>query len=100
MNKYQFERFVADILPILDTQFDTFIDLVQRDHTRKRLENIFKEYGINMLDPLGEKFNPEQMQCMEMKASDKPSGTVLKVLQRGYELHERLMIPPLVVVAK
>ena len=53
------------------------------------------------VDPVGEVFNPEQHQAMAMQPStDVADGNVLKVLQKGYVLADRLVRPALVIVAR
>jgi molecular chaperone GrpE len=54
-----------------------------------------------VVDPAGERFNPELHQAMAMQPTDDVEpNTVIKVFQKGYLLNERLLRPAMVVVAQ
>ena len=60
-----------------------------------------EKFGIRVVDPAGEPFDPEFHQAMTMQESDTAeSGTVLTVVQKGYLLNERLVRPAMVIVVK
>ena len=71
-------------------------------------EDIAKMFGdfldkmaVKAVDPQGERFDPELHQAMTMEESGEVApGTVLRVMQKGYLLNDRLLRPALVVVAK
>lgn len=69
--------------------------------TLKLLLKLFDKHSLNVVNPMGENFNPDLHEAMSMQedATAKP-GTVITVLQKGYQLHDRLLRPALVVVAK
>ena len=69
--------------------------------TEKELLAAFDRNGLKRVDPArGVKFDPHQHQAvMEQPASDVPGGSVLQVLQTGYELFGRIVRPAMVVVA-
>jgi len=50
--------------------------------------------------PIGEKFDPHKHQAISMVEADAEPNTVVEVLQKGYLLHERVLRPALVMVAK
>jgi len=50
--------------------------------------------------PLGERFDPNRHQALSMVDSDQPANTVVAVMLKGYTLHERVLRPALVTVAK
>jgi len=57
--------------------------------------------NIQKLDPLDQKFNYAEHQAIqEVPDTGKPAGTVVQVLQHGYKLHDRLLRPAMVLVAK
>jgi molecular chaperone GrpE len=69
--------------------------------TERQLGVAFDKQGIKKVWPLGEKFDSNLHQAMfEVPGTDKPAGTVVQVLQAGYTLHERLLRPAMVGVAK
>ncbi|MET0295464.1 MAG: nucleotide exchange factor GrpE [Phenylobacterium sp.] len=69
--------------------------------TEKELQSAFERNGLKKVDPKrGEKFDPHLHQAMmEQPADDVPGGTVLQVMQAGYELFGRIVRPAMVIVA-
>jgi molecular chaperone GrpE len=60
-----------------------------------------EKFNIRVIDPEGEKFNPELHQAMAMQPSETAEpNTVIKVFQKGYLLNERLLRPAMVVIAQ
>ena len=58
-------------------------------------------HKIERLDPTGEPFDPNLHEAMyEVPDSDLPNGSVAQVMQAGYRLHDRLLRPARVGVAK
>lgn len=69
--------------------------------TERELLSIFERRSIKRINPTGERFDPNFHQAMfEVAASGQAPGTVVQVLQAGYVMHERLLRPALVGVAK
>ena len=69
--------------------------------TERQLQSALERHNIKRIDPEGEKFDSHHHQAMfEVPGTDKPGGTVVQVLQSGYILHDRLLRPALVGVAK
>lgn len=69
--------------------------------TEKSLHKTLEKNGVQKLDPLGEKFDPNFHQAMyEVPDSSVPSGTVVQVVQGGYKIGERILRPALVAVTK
>ncbi|HVJ40240.1 MAG TPA: nucleotide exchange factor GrpE [Dongiaceae bacterium] len=82
-----------------DQALKTLFEGVQA--TQRQLEGAFEKQAIKKVWPLGEKFDSNLHQAMfEVPGTDKPAGTVVQVLQAGYTLHERLLRPAMVGVAK
>ncbi|ANO51527.1 nucleotide exchange factor GrpE [Woeseia oceani] len=68
--------------------------------TLKQLATTMEQFGIEVLDPHGEPFDPQQHEAMAMQPSpDVEPGTVLTVYQKGYSLNGRLLRPARVVVS-
>lgn len=69
--------------------------------TERELLAAFERHGIRRIDPKGERFDHNFHQAMfEVERRDQPSGTVVEVLQPGYLMHDRLLRPAMVGVAK
>jgi molecular chaperone GrpE len=68
--------------------------------TLKQLISVFDKAALKEINPVGEKFDPHRHQAISMLPSDKEPNTVINVLQKGYLLHDRVVRPALVTVAK
>jgi molecular chaperone GrpE len=69
--------------------------------TERELLSVFERNGIKRIDPRGERFDHNFHQAIfEAERPDQPSGTIVEVLQPGYVLHDRLLRPAMVGVAK
>jgi molecular chaperone GrpE len=69
--------------------------------TERELLAAFEKNGIKRIDPKGERFDHNFHQAIfEAENTGKPAGTVVEVLQPGYVLHDRLLRPAMVGVAK
>jgi molecular chaperone GrpE len=69
--------------------------------TEKELATVFERHHIVKIDPLGERLDPHSHEAMfEVPDPETPSGTVVQVVQAGYRLHDRLLRPAQVGVAK
>ena len=62
---------------------------------------VLQKSGLEAIDPMGEKFDPEKHQAISMlEIEGAESGSVVEVMQKGFLLNERLIRPAMVVVAK
>jgi molecular chaperone GrpE len=72
------------------------VELIEREFA-----GILERHGIKRIDPLGEKFDANWHQAMfEAEAPGAEPGSVMQVVQPGYRLHDRLLRPAMVGVAK
>ncbi|CAK9824609.1 GrpE protein homolog, mitochondrial [Anthophora retusa] len=69
--------------------------------TEAQLQKVFKKHGLISLNPLDEKFDPNQHEALfQQEVQGKEPGTIVVVSKLGYKLHERIVRPALVGVAK
>ena len=68
--------------------------------TARQLNAAFEKFAVKEVVPQGEKFDPHRHQAISQVESDQEPGTVVSVLQKGYLLHDRVLRPALVIVAK
>lgn len=69
--------------------------------TLKLFSKVLGDHGLEIIDPDGEAFDPEWHEAVAVLPSDDaPENTVLNVMQKGFRLHDRLIRPAMVVVAK
>jgi len=72
------------------------IEIVKKD-----LVSIFRKNGIEAIECINKKFDPNFHQAMlEVESSNKEPGTVVQEIQKGYMMKNRLLRPSLVGVAK
>lgn len=69
--------------------------------TERELLTAMERYGIRQIPAMGQRFDPNLHQAMmEMEDASQPEGTVVMVMQQGYQIHDRLLRPALVGVSK
>ena len=69
--------------------------------TERELLAAFERHGLKRIEPKGERFDHNLHQAIfEVARPDVAAGTVVEVLQPGYVLHDRLLRPAMVGVAK
>jgi len=107
-HKFALERFASDLLSVCDSlEMALAADEVSveslkagSEATLKQLAAVLKRFGVEVIDPEGEPFDPMLHEAMTLQASDKVEpGTVIDVFQKGYALNGRLLRPARVIVA-
>ena len=111
---YAIQKFARDLLGVADNLARALSHLptdladpatknfvVGVEMTEKELQTAFERNGLKKIHPAkGEKFDPHKHQAMmELAETDAPPGSVVEVMQSGYELLGRLVRPAMVVVA-
>jgi molecular chaperone GrpE len=110
-HKYALEKFTNELLPIMDSlelglsasvKAKNLDDLCKgMELTLEMFNTVMEKFGITMIEPKGEKFNPELHDAVSMQETDDSnSGIIIEVMQKGYTLNGRLIRPAMVVVAK
>ena len=93
------ESFKNDEKIKINTDLHKIIDGIEI--VKKDLISIFKKNGIDPINCINEKFDPNFHQAMmEIEDSNKEPGTVVQEIQKGYMMKNRLLRPSLVGVAK
>jgi molecular chaperone GrpE len=69
--------------------------------TDRVLTQILNRFGVEEISALNEPFDPNKHEAvMETDNTEQPPGSVVQVLENGYMLHDRLLRPARVVVAR
>ncbi len=68
--------------------------------TEKEMLKVLEKNQIKRIYPLKEKFDHNFHEAISQVESDEEEGAVVKVIQAGYSIAERLIRPALVAVAK
>lgn len=72
------------------------------EYIYKQLLDTMKEGGLSLIDPLGEKFNPQLHESVELIKVNKKEkdGEIVEVMQKGYKINEKIIRPARVKVAE
>lgn len=112
--KFAIEKFVKDVLPVIDTLELGLNAIPQKDRdsdpkfaklaegvekTISQLTSVFNKYGIKPINPMGEEFDASKHEALatQPKADTDPE-TVIHVAQKGYEIEGRLIRPAKVII--
>ena len=105
------ENLIKELLPVVDNLERALDHGRQLSAPKALLEGIemvhhgflkvLDRFGVTAHDSLGQQFDPAfHNAMMQEEASDVPDGSVIKELQKGYLMHQRLLRPAMVVVAR
>ena len=108
-HKFGVEKFVQNLLPVVDSlekaiestgdNTDAIAQGVRLCH-KLMVDTLVKE-GVEIIDPVGEPFDPNEQQAMSMVENpDMEPNSVLAVVQKGCKLNGRLVRPAMVMVTK
>ena len=82
-----------------DPALKSFLEGVEL--TERELLKLMEKHGVTRLEPMGQRFDPNQQQAMyEVPTTDVPEGTVVQVMQAGFTIGDRVLRPALVAVSK
>lgn len=108
--RFALERFAQELLGVVDSlemaaataaTADAASLAAGQDATLRLLKSTFAKFSISQIDPVGEPFDAERHEAIAMQPSATAEpGSVLQVVQRGYELNGRLLRPARVIVAR
>lgn len=110
-HRYALNRFIDDLIPIVDSLEQALLNCTEGasheamrngiELTLKMFVNSLEKFGVKLLNPMGEPFDPNLHEAMMMQESKEAApNTVLVVVQKGYRVHDRLIRPARVIVAK
>ncbi|PID57268.1 nucleotide exchange factor GrpE [candidate division KSB3 bacterium] len=111
VRKYANEDFIRELLVVVD-DFDRAIASAEQtqelsdflkgvEMISEKFLGVLKKRGVSEIKAKGQQFNPEIHEAVtQIETDDMEEGTVAAVFQKGYYLHDRVVIPPKVGVAK
>lgn len=110
--KFALEKFANELLPVVDN-LERALGLVDasNDSLKAMAEGLeltlrgfiasLAKFGVEVVEPTGQPFNPELHQAMSMvEHGELPANSVLFVMQKGYTLNGRLLRPAMVAVTR
>lgn len=112
-NKYSLKNFAEELLPVGDSLVQALHSCdndksenvkILRDGvelTLKMFYSVLKKFHIEVINPVGELFDPNLHEAMLTQPNNTVApNTILTVVQNGYRLHDRVLRPARVIVAK
>jgi molecular chaperone GrpE len=101
-------RVLKEILPVVDNleramaheaaDASAVLEGVKLVH--RQFQTALERVEVTALEAMGQPFDPNLHEAIGQEESDLPAGSIVKVLQTGYKMGDRLLRPALVVVAK
>lgn len=109
--KYRIEGLIDELLPVLDgfhmalaatpANPEVANYCVGFQYIYRNLLTVLEAEGVSEIAPnVGVDFDPNVMDAMEVEESDGEPNKVIRVIVKGYKLHDRLVRPARVVVSK
>jgi molecular chaperone GrpE len=109
-HKYGVENLLSELLPVIDNlehAINNFGDDSRSEDregielTLKSFESALDKFNMIPINPLGEEFNPEMHEAVSIQPDkDLEDNQISNVLQRGWQVHERVVRPARVIVVK
>ncbi len=115
-SKYAISGFARDLVSAIDNLYraaDTLDEQTRKSNERfdryaegiemtlREVASVCERFGVKRIWPLGEMFDHNLHQAVvQIDDAEHPAGTVLQVMQAGYVIHDRLLRPAMVAVAK
>lgn len=107
--KYRAQSLLNDLLPVLDNldrALQVEVTSEEAQSLYKGVEMVYRQFidatakeGLQVIAAEGEQFDPNFHQAvMQEQDADKESGVVLRELQKGYQLKDRVLRPAMVSV--
>ncbi len=109
--KYANQTLLSDMINVIDI-FDKAVSNNTEDELLKKyllgfqminmqLQQVMKDYGVEKIKDLGEKFNPSVHQAIEtVEVEGVAEGQVVEVVMQGYMYKDRVLRPSMVKVSK
>ena len=107
--KYALESFAESLLPVVDSLEAALANKEASpkalregvELTLRQLTQALEKAHISAIAPtIGERFDPYRHQAMAAVPSDSEPNTVVATMQKGYQIHDRILRPALVTVSK
>lgn len=110
--KFANESLIKALLPVIDN-LERAVESSGSDNkanksivegvemTLREIYKVLEKFNLKALESEGQPFDPNFHQAvLQEETGDHPENTVIKEMQKGYTLHDRLVRPAMVVVSK
>ena len=112
LSRYGYDKVLREILPVMDN-LERAVEHAKNEGadntgllqgvemTLTQFGQVLEKFGVKPVAAKGEPFDPSHHEAMgQIESAEHPPNTVVQELQKGYYLHDRLLRPALVMVAK
>ena len=111
LQQYSNSRLIIKLLPVLD-ELGLAIDHADQNETsnpwlegvrliQRKASNLLESEGVSQIEAIGVQFDPLEHEAIGTEETTKcPSGHVSEVVRNGYRLHDRVIQPAQVIVAR
>ena len=109
--KFGNESLIKELLPVIDSlelsleharntrNIDSIVEGIEM--IKKEFLKKLERFGLKAISAKGERFDPTKHEATsQVETSECPENTVVEELQKGYLIHDRLLRPAMVTVAK
>ena len=100
------ENLIKDLLVILD-DFEQALPSLELEQNRegmqmiqKKMVKILKEYGLQSIEGVGKKFDPQFHEAVYKERSHEEANTILEDIGKGYQLRSKVIRPAKVKIAE
>jgi molecular chaperone GrpE len=110
-HRFGIERFARELLAVVDTlelgreaargANESGAVVEGMEATTRQLLSVLEKFGVTPVEAAGEPFDPELHEAiMTQPSGEAAPDTVIGVVQQGYRIHDRLLRPARVIVAR
>jgi molecular chaperone GrpE len=111
-HKYSVSKLLEELIPVLDS-LEQSLTVKESDHelvksmregmvmTLQIMIKALEKFGVKEINPVNQLFNPALHEVMlAQENAELPPNTIIAVMQKGYQLHDRLIRPARVMISK
>ncbi len=97
---------LLDVMDNLNRALDSAADETEGSSLREgvkmvaaQLEAMLKNHGCVKIETVGQVFDPNLHEAIQMQPAEEPANTIVLEAQAGFKLHDRVVRPPKVIVS-
>lgn len=106
--RFSNESLISELIPVLDS-FNMAMNNKESwekadknwrigvEYIYNQLKKVLEEFGLKEIDPIGKQFDPMRDEAIE---HEKDGNVIISVVQKGYELHGKVLKAPKVKVGE
>jgi len=110
IRRFANRELILGLLPVLDN-FERALQAAEKNKsyealaggvalTHRQLLDYLKQQGVEPIEAVGEEFDPNLHEAVQRVEGDQPDNTVVQDVRKGYRMHDRVLRPSQVTVAR